>query len=520
MKATALKLLLICALALVFRLALMSLIQNPGINDPVHYYNLGRRLAAGQGFTIDYVWHYSRIPQAITHGVDHWMPLAGVASALGMAAGGVDIQAALTLFLLAGSLLPALIFIAARQLGQDDACALTAAAFGALLPEFALNSLRTDTTIINAFLVALGFVLVNGGLSAGNRLRLLLGGIVFGLAHLTRNDSILLFALLIAWHLLADLRARGRQRLWHIALVILAFGITIAPWHIRNLQEIGSLGSPQTSRMPFMLEPTDLYAYGMPITFESMLERQTIVQLLGKRIFELGAALKQMALSLQLPLVALVPIGVYRLAAAGDRERLRRLAPVLLWIAAMLIIYPILMPVHNQGGSFKKLFISILPLLIPLGALGLRAFVRRERWRSAILCLSLLWLAWSGFALVLESTELADRFHASMRILVQRLESLPDQTGDGEIRLMSQDPYVMSVYGYASVTTPLASREDTLALAQRYEIDYLLMPAARPQLDALYLRDEQDPRFVLVASLPEAGEIPFELYRFEHDAPG
>ena len=308
-------------------------------------------------------------------------------------------------------------------MGLAEACALTAAAFAALLPEFALNSLRTDTTIINAFLVALGFVLMSGALKKSSRLGLLLAGFVFGLAHLTRNDSIMLFGLLVGWHLLAAFRARRRQRLWHIAWVIAAFCITIAPWHIRNLQEFGSLGSPQTSRMPFMLEPRDLYAYGMPITFESMLERQTIAELLGKRIFELGAALKQMALALQLPLVLLVPAGCYRLFADDDRARLRQLAPVMLWLVALLIIYPILMPVHNQGGSFKKLFISVLPLLLPLGALALHAFTRRSPWQKAILCLSLLWLAWSSYALVIESTALADRFHASMRILVERLKT-------------------------------------------------------------------------------------------------
>ena len=55
---------------------------------------------------------------------------------------------------------------------------------------------------------------------------------------------------------------------------------------------------------------------------------------------------------------------------------------------------------------------------------------------------------------------------------------------------MSQDPYVLSAFGYASVMTPLASREDTLALARQYEIDYLLMPAGRPALDTLYLGEE------------------------------
>jgi hypothetical protein len=76
----------------------------------------------------------------------------------------------------------------------------------------------------------------------------------------------------------------------------------------------------------------------------------------------------------------------------------------------------------------------------------------------------------------------------------------------------------MSYFGYASVMTPLASREDTLALGRRFHIDYLMMPASRPALDALYLSGESDPRFVLAAHMADAGVIPFELYRLAYDS--
>ncbi|MCE2471728.1 MAG: hypothetical protein J4G18_07485 [Anaerolineae bacterium] len=80
------------------------------------------------------------------------------------------------------------------------------------------------------------------------------------------------------------------------------------------------------------------------------------------------------------------------------------------------------------------------------------------------------------------------------------MDSLPDVTGDGEIRLMSQDPYVMSYFGYASVMTPLASREDTLELGRRFAIDYLMMPASRPALDDLYLSEATDQMLVSISS--------------------
>ena len=392
---------------------------------------------------------------------------------------------------------------------------MIAAAFAAVLPEFVLNSLRPDTVVLNQLFVAAALVLIGGAMQSGKRRGFVLGGVLFGLAHLTRNDSVFLFSLLAAYLFLVAARGGRRANLWNVLLLALAFALTAAPWHMRNLHEIGSLGSPQMARMPFMLEPTDHYAYGMPISLESMLERGNIAELFGKRLFELAAAFKQMAESLHLPLVVLAPVGLYEFFAKANRKRIQQALPIVIWIVGILIIYPIMLPVLNQSGSFKKVALSIMPLLIPFGAIALEKLTRR-RWRNAFLLISLVWLAWSSIGLVRQETASADRFYASMQVLADQLEALPDKTGDGELRLMSQDPYVLSVFGYASVVTPLATREDTLELARIYEIDYLLMPAARPALDPLYLGAETDPRYELAAHIAEAGEMPFELYSFNH----
>ena len=61
-------LLLITLGALGLRLALALLAAHPGIGDPNHYYNLGRELAAGRGFVIDYIWHRTASPPPTTTG--------------------------------------------------------------------------------------------------------------------------------------------------------------------------------------------------------------------------------------------------------------------------------------------------------------------------------------------------------------------------------------------------------------------------------------------------------------------
>ncbi|MCY4072229.1 MAG: glycosyltransferase family 39 protein [Chloroflexi bacterium] len=550
MKATSVKLAAIIVAGLFFRLSLLSFVHNPGLHDPIHYFNLGTRLAAGQGFTINYIWHYGSLPSDVTHPIDHWMPLAGAAAGTGIALFGESSHASLFIFVLVGSLLPVLVFLAAKQLAQPEGAAITAAAFAAFLPDMVWASLRTDTTILNASALCLSVLLFNRGLRYGHRWSIVLCGFTAGLAYLTRNDSVLLLPLFISVAALRVLRTGQRSTIREAALLLLtlfaSFLLTVAPWLIRNLQELDMLGPAETSRMFFMVEHHDHYAYGLPISLESMLGRQSIADLLGKRAFELLAACKQIMVSFTLPLFALVlggigllfrerdqPLGGSEKAcsahaksqafsslqrrAVRKQERLLLAAPAIIWLLGILLAYPILLPLKSQAGSFEKAFLSILPLFLPFAALSLEHFLREPRLRLGVVTALLAWFAFSSYGLVREETAKADLYYGSIGVLIEALEDLPDLTGDGRLRIMTQDPYVFSYFGYESLMTPFASRADTLDLARRFDIDYLMMPPGRPALDALYLGQESDARFLLAAHLPEAGEKPFELYRFVHD---
>ncbi len=520
-RSTTLRLLAIIAAALLFRLALLSLVSNPGLHDPIHYYNLGRRLAEGQGFTVDYVWHYSRIPLDISHGIDHWMPVAGVAAAAGIWLGGASPIAALTVFVLAGSLAPLLTFFAAKQLALSDETALIAALLGAFIPDLVLSSLRTDTTALNAVFICGAILLLNDGLQHRRRVNFLLCGALTGLAYLTRNDSLLFFPMLAAT-LIIRMRFGSRQLSYRDAffatsLTSVACLVVIAPWLWRNLQETGLLGTAETSRMFFMVEQSDHYAYGHAITWESMLARRSIGELLYFRLFQFAAAIKQVVVSLALPLNILILAGAIRLLRGKLPARISTLAPAFIWLAGLLLAYPFFLPLKSQAGSFEKAFLTVVPLLIPLAAVPIDRSFHRSIWRWGFVGLAVLWLAVSSVLQFTWRTEFANTYYGSIQVLVDALDSLPDVTGDGELRLMSQDPYVMSYFGYASVMTPLATREDTLELGRRFAIDYLMMPASRPALDDLYLSEATDPRFQLAAHLADAGVIPFELYRLGAD---
>lgn len=519
MSGTRARLLSILLAGLIFRLLLLSLVRNPGLHDPVHYYNLGRRIAQGQGFTIDYVWHYSRLPNDTTHAIDHWMPITGVAVAAGMGLAGKNPHAAVAVFVLSGMLLPLLVFAWSKQLNQSDTYALIAAAFAAFLPDLVWNSLRTDTTILSALFVSLAVLLFNRGLQRHSRLELMLCGASTGLAYLTRNDALVALAVFGAAIALRSRfepeRMTPHQAGKALVLVLIAFAMMIAPWLIRNQLELGMLGTAETDRMFFMVEHHDHYAYRIPITLESMLQRQTIGELVGKRLFELAAAFKQIANSMTLPLFLLAAASLGWLIRRRERVALILFAPALLWLLGIILAYPILLPLKSQGGSFEKAFLTILPLFLPLAVMGLDLVARRAARKQILTWVLLTLLLFSSYQFVRDETAFADRYYDSIGVVVDTLDELPDRTGDDIVRVMAQDPFVFSYFGYESIMMPLASREDTLELARRYEIDYLMMPPGRPALDPLYLGQESDDRFVRVARLAEAGEKPFELYQFE-----
>ena len=518
------KLLLICLGALIFRLVLLQFVDYPGVADPTHYYNMGVRLVEGLGFTIDYIWQYSLPPQSIVHPEEHWMPLTAVLAAAPMALFGEGARIALLPFLLIGSLLPMLSYWAARQLDLSENAALFSAAALAVLPEFALYSVRTDTVIPCALFECLSILLLIRGLRRGGVLVFIASGIAAGLAYLTRNDGILLLPMLVVTLIVyAIARSRWHGDAFHARFAVLmpiAALIVVTPWLIRNLNAYGLLGSPETSSMFFFTDHSDHYAFGRHFTLQTMLAAQTPAQIIGKRAFELAAAVKVMIESFDVFLPIAVIGGLLLLIAnwrdEKDRRRLLAVAPVLILLLGLLVAYPILIPYKAQAGSFKKGFMSIVPLLLPLGAYALERAISDQRIRLGAMALVILLAGANAIDAVRLDAQAADSYLASIDKMAAQAKALPDTNGDGKIILMTQDPYIVRYVGLQSIMFPSENRDLVIQIAQRYGVDYLLMPSDRPALDPLLTGDVVDPRFVPVASVPGT---PFTFYAIK-DANG
>ena len=498
------KLLLICLGALILRLILLQFVQFPGIADPNHYYNLALRLLEGHGFTIDYIWQYTVPPQSIAHPEEHWMPFTAVLAAIPMLLFGTDVRVALLPFILIASLLPILSYWGARQLDLSESAALFSAAALAVLPEFMLYSLRTDTVIPCAFFTCLSLLLLTHGIRHGGTFAFIGSGVMAGLAYLTRNDGILLMPTLVVTLLVY---ARWRKYVpefhWRGAILVPVVAlIVVAPWLMRNLQTIGTLGSPETRSMFFFTNHSDHYAFGRHFTLETMLAAQTPAEIVSKRLFEMAAAVKVMIESFDVVLPVAIIGGLLLLLMRRDRPRLLAIAPALILVFGVFIAYTVFIPYKAQAGSFKKAYMSLVPLLLPLGAYALERAISDRRIRLGTMGLIVALAGVNATDMLRLDAQAASNYLRLIETMAAHTRTLPDTNGDGEIILMAEDPFIIRFAGIRSIMFPNENRDTIIDVAERYGVDYLLMPPNRPALDGLLTGEAVDPRFVFVADAP------------------
>jgi len=513
------KLVLICLAALGLRIALLAFVHHPGIADPNHYYNLAVQIVGGHGLTIDYIWDWHNPPPAVVHLDDYWMPLTGVIAAAPMAVFGVGLHNALLPFILIGSLLPVVGYVAAGQLKLGESARLFVAATVAFLPEFVLNSVRTDTTMPSALLVGSALVLLTQGLQSGRAWPFVVSGLCAGLSYLNRSDATLLlptYVVVIVVYLLLARRTDTPPVRWRYALLMpLAAALIVGPWLVRNLQTTGSATTPNTERMFFLTDYRDHYRYRDEFSLETMLERQTPAQLVAKRLFEMGASIKLMYTTLDQLLPVAVAGGLLLLVAARDRQRLVALAPALILLLGYFVFYTVLVPYKSQGGSFKKVYLVLVPLLLPLAGYALERAIQAPRLRIGTMLLTAGFLTANAVELVRADATFALGYLGRVQAMADVAATLPDRTGDGELVLMTQDPFMLRYVGLRSVLFPSDDRDTLLEVAERYGVDYLLMPPDRESLNAIYLRTETDPRLTLVADVPGTEYV---FYTIDADA--
>lgn len=520
------QLMLMCAVALGIRLGLVATSATPGIDDSLHYYNLGQRLAEGHGFTIDYVWQYLRLYDDLTHPIDYWMPLSGVLAGGSMALLGVSVLAGALPFAVLGGLVPALVYALARLYRFDLRTSLIAAALSIALPEFVWQSTRLLTTTPQMFLVCGALAALVWGLQRGTIWAFVGGGACLGLAYLNRTDGLLVVpAIAVTLLGYGGLRWRGHvdypARRW--GYLVLSAGVAlavVAPWMLRNLAVLGQTGMVENSRIFFMVEYNDHHSFdNAQITLERLLAAQSPAQLVGVRLFELAAAIKQMIVALGDPLAIGVLAGLLLLLAQREKQAVLTITPFLILLLGVLVAYPLLIPMKSQGGSFRTAFVTLMPALIPLAAYALTRALPDVRHQAGLVLLIVGLQGFGTLDMLREQNATIAQFHAFVREIAALNETLPDVNGDGAVRLMTQDPLILSYYGHPSAIIPKGSRDEVIAAARHYRIDYIMLPTEWTELDVFHgAGASDDGRFVYTAAIDRGTTQPAEFYAILPDA--
>jgi 4-amino-4-deoxy-L-arabinose transferase-like glycosyltransferase len=479
--------------SLVLRLGAAYLAPHPGISDSNHYYNMARNLAEGRGFVIDYIWNYYTKPADVTHPEDYWMPLPAVYPAVMLHFFPDNLFMALLPSVAFGVAVVVLTYGLAGSMGLSTTGRLLAMGLVAFIPEFVLNSARTDTTMSYVFYMGCLFWCFYKGFTQHGKWWIL-AGVFAGLAHLTRQDTILvlpsvLLSVIVLWRLKEKI-AWG----WLMGFFV-AWVLVLTPWMLRNYELFGVLLSGGSSRTIFMTSFIDQFTYGRELNLEHWLAWGwgNIIS----NILTMVLANIRMLTTLPdvfLPIVALVGLGI--LIQQRDAQKIKFMLFPFVLVLALFMFYSFVTPFHTQGGSFKKSVMLVLPFIACLGAFGVLSISKTERMAGALCVVSMLLMAMNAFQLIRTDFDVARRFNQSIIDLSVRLDELGDVNSDGEIIVMTQDPFILNYHGYRALMIPSDSRDMILEASYAYQVDYILLPAARVSLDNLYHQQESDVRLV------------------------
>lgn len=381
------------AAALLARVAVGAAFPGPAYPDSYYYFTVAQQLAAGHGFTIDYIWNFVDVggklpaqPALPIPANGHWLPLAVLVQVPFIwLLGPTTLASQLPMWLVGAAAAP-LTFWIARDAGLEPRLAvvagLLAAVPGGLTPFFG----QPDNFGLFMTLGALALWLCSRGLR-GDRRAFVLGGAVVGIAALARNDGVLLgipFALAFLWELV---RRRGSARVigWSAAIGCLGlFALFYAPWLYRQLQVFGSIApSAANGRILWISDYSQLFSVSTPATPQTLLANGW-EPFLVSRLSGLLSALGQFAL---LPLVAVLT--PFALVGAWVRRRDPWFIPALIYAIVLFAASGLVFAVHVPYGTFIHSAVALLPHTFVLVVVGVGAVVRavatrRPSWDAVL----------------------------------------------------------------------------------------------------------------------------------------
>jgi hypothetical protein len=383
-------------LALVARFAVAALFPDPAYPDSYYYVDVARQLAAGHGFNIDVIWIFPEVGGAIPANPvlpipsnAHWMPLASLVQVPFIWLLGPTAMASAIPFALVGALAAPLAWKIGRDAGAPNSVSLGAGILTAFPALSFVYMAQPDNFSLYQPLVAGSLWLAGRGLQGRPR-DFVLAGLLAGIATLSRNDGVLVLAVLLAvvlWDRIRTRRASGghaprpaRIPFAAAAGAVVLFALAVAPWYARQLAVFGSL-SPSTAsgRVLYIRDIAEWNSITIPATLDHLLG-MGIGPLLMTRIGGLVAA--AFIFSILVGVLLFIP---FMVVGAWRRRHDAAFGPYLGFAVLLFAFSALVSAVHVPGGTFIHSAVALAPHGYVLALEGIvlataAMAARRKRW--------------------------------------------------------------------------------------------------------------------------------------------
>lgn len=508
-------LLWLTALTLVIRLIVMLPLQRPGYMDAAYYVDGALRLYGGHGFSEAFIWNYLDDPQGIPHASHrYWMPFPSILAYLSLLAFGPSFRAAQVPFALVSSLLPAIGYLVADDLFGDRRRAWVAGLLVTFSAFYALYWGLPESFAPYAVAGALCLWATGRALRDGGWYWFAVSGVGAGAAHMSRADGLLLPGVAVFAAAIEMVRQSQRRGQLAKGLLVLVgcYLAVMAPWLVRNVNEIGRPLSTVGTQTIWLTDYDDLYSYGQALTPETYLSWGW-GNILRSKLDGLWKNLGQLAFAgWMIYLFPLGLLGAWRLRARLELRAAWAYLVALYLAMSLAFTYP-----GVRGGVFHSLG-ALLPTLYSAAVEGLDAAIewvarRRTNWRAAE-AKQFFRGAAVVFALLLGAVLYAQRLPGYRGIHpYEAVGQWLDAHARSTARAMVNDPASYYYHTHkSSVAIPNGDLETALAAMRRYDVDYLVLDGRNPGLRGLHEAPASDPRLALEETfLGDAGAT--QIYR-------
>jgi Dolichyl-phosphate-mannose-protein mannosyltransferase len=385
--------LLLFVLAVIVRALVFLHFPDPAYSDSYYYVDVARSLAAGHGFSVDFIWIFVEVggklpanPVLPVPSNAHWMPLASIIQVPFIWLLGPTALASSLPFILLSALSAPMAWALARDAGAGERVAFGAGLLTAI-PVMATPFMAQPESLGLYQPLVVGALWAGGRGLRGDRRSFAVAGALVGLATLTRSEGILV-GVVLGLLFLVDRRRAWRSvgsrqpaiPVWAAVACAGLFLLVAGPWFARQLAIFGSLSpSTATGKVLLMRDFSEWDSLTIPATLDHFLG-QGLGPLIGSRIDGLVAAVTIFAV-----LVGGVLLVPFMLLGGWLRRRSPDFAPALVYAGILFAFNALLFAVHIPNGTFIRSASGLAPHTYVLVMEGLAACVgwvsaRRRRW--------------------------------------------------------------------------------------------------------------------------------------------